>query len=62
MRVFMQPTKDFGGELVYNALSLTPLYERSFNLQARGGIAYNSHPIPKRGEHKLFIRGGRLMV
>jgi hypothetical protein len=48
--------------LVYNALSLTPLYERSFNLQARGGIAYNSHPIPKRGEHKLFIRGGRLMV
>lgn len=62
MEIFFHPTKDFDGELVYNALSLTPLYERSFNLQARGGIAYNSHPIPQRWEHKLFIRGKMLMV
>jgi|GEM_PF-2532797 hypothetical protein len=62
MEIFFHPTKDFDGELVYNALSLTPLYERSFNLQARGGIAYNSHPIPQRREHKLFVRGKMLMV
>lgn len=62
MRVYIQPTNDFSWELIYNALSLTPLYERSFNLQARGGIAYNSHPIPQKGKHNLFIRWKILMV
>lgn len=61
-QIFITPKNGFDGTLCYNAISSTPLYERSFNLQSSGGIAYNVAKIPATLEHPMFISNTTLWV
>lgn len=62
VKIWIVPKNDFRGTLCYNALSEAPLYERSYNLQESGGIAYNVCPIPKYSNHQMFVLNNILFV
>lgn len=62
VKVSLVPQNDFKGTLCYNAISSAPLYERSFNLQGFGGIAYNVAKIPPRRIHPMFMMAPTLRV